>query len=92
MTTEITGLTLGRMEYCDVQNHGKTKRFQGTGSVELSLVERNVHLSIWVLGSTQEENTIIGIDLDKKALTAMIGQLQTMKTVLIERLEEWNAA
>ena len=90
---EITGLTLGRMDYCEVVNHGRAKHFQGTGHIEASLVEDCIQLSFFVIGTNPaEENILAKVDLDKKALTAMIGQLETMKAVLLERLEEYDAS
>ena len=87
MTTELTGLTLGRMEYCNVINHGKTKRFHGTASISATLVENDIDLCIWAQGSNLDENVSVSVSLDILAITAMIGQLQAMKTVLEMRLE-----
>lgn len=87
MTTELKSLTLGRMEYCDVVNHGKATRFHGTANISATLIENNIDISIWALGNTPDENTVVSVSLDILAITAMIGQLQTMKTVLEMRLE-----
>jgi len=92
MTTEITELSLGDMEYCEVRNHSKVQSFQGTGHIGAALVENNIQLSIWVRGTTPDKNTTVTVDLDRKAMTALIGQMKTMKAVLVERLEANHVA
>lgn len=87
MTTEIKQLTLGRLEYAHVTNHGAGGSFQGTAHLEAALIDENIQLSLWIMGGAPKQNVTAGADLDLLALTALIGQLETMKAVLQMRLE-----
>jgi len=87
MTTELKSLTLGRMEYCNVASHSKAKHFHGTADISATLVENDIDLSIWAQGNPPDENVTVSVSLDILAITAMIGQLQTMKALLEMRLE-----